>query len=186
LYRIPTDKPVIFLGIDDGWHKTSEAHDWLIEHRLPFTLFLTNEAIKNDYVYFRDLQDAGMSIQNHTLTHANMTTMTLERQQTDICATADIYKAQFGKRPTLFRPPYGTFNISTQQAAANCGMKAIISWHAKVNGGSIQYQDQNTHFLPGDIVLMHFRPKFLQDMKIFTDQVEKDHLQIGRLEDWIQ
>jgi hypothetical protein len=35
-------------------------------------------------------------------------------------------------------------------------------------------------------VLMHFRNEFLQDMQAFEDQVTKDHLQVGRLEDWIQ
>jgi hypothetical protein len=186
LTRIPTDKPVIFLGIDDGLVKSAEAKNWLISHHLPFTLFLVDDLIKSDYPYFRELQAAGMAIQDHTITHADLATLPLERQKLEICGSADTFEAVFGSRPTLFRPPYGSYNDLTRQAAAECGMKAVVIWHAKANGGFIQFQDGNTHFLPGDIVLMHFRPEFLQDMRAFTDQAAKDGLQVGRLEDWIQ
>jgi peptidoglycan/xylan/chitin deacetylase (PgdA/CDA1 family) len=186
LTRIPTTEPVVFLGIDDGLVKSPEAKDWLLSHKMPFTLFLTDDIVKADYDYFRDLQSAGMTIQDHTITHSDLTTMNLDQQRAEICGAADKFGMEFGSRPTLFRPPYGSYNSITKQAAADCGMKALIIWHAKANGGSIQFQDGNTHFLPGDIVLMHFRPEFLQDMKAFTDQVTKDGLQVGRLEDWIQ
>jgi peptidoglycan/xylan/chitin deacetylase (PgdA/CDA1 family) len=186
LTHIPTDKPVIFLGIDDGLVKSPEAKDWLINHKLPFTLFLEDDLVRGDYDYFRDLQAAGMTIEDHTISHPDLTTLTLDQQKVEICGAADAMHAAFGNRPALFRPPYGSVDETTRQAAAECGMKAIINWHAKANGGSIQFQDGNTHFLPGDIVLMHFRPEFLQDMKAFTDQVAADGLQVGRLEDWIQ
>jgi peptidoglycan/xylan/chitin deacetylase (PgdA/CDA1 family) len=186
LTRIPTDKPVVFLGIDDGLVKSPDAKDWLLSHKLPFTLFLEDDLVKGDYDYFRDLQAAGMTIEDHTISHPDLTTLTLDQQKAEICGAADAMQAAFGSRPALFRPPYGSVDETTRQAAAECGMKAIINWHAKANGGSIQFQDGNTHFLPGDIVLMHFRPEFLQDMKAFTDQVAADGLQVGRLEDWIQ
>jgi peptidoglycan/xylan/chitin deacetylase (PgdA/CDA1 family) len=186
LLRVPTDKPVVFLGIDDGLVKSSEAKSWLTSHHLPFTLFLQDNLISNDYDYFRDLQSAGMTIQDHTITHTDLATLSLDQQKAEICGAADKFAAAFGARPTLFRPPYGSYNELTRQAAAECGMRALIVWHAKANGGAIQFQDGNTHFLPGDIVLMHFRPEFLQDMKAFTTQAANDGLQVGRLEDWIQ
>jgi peptidoglycan/xylan/chitin deacetylase (PgdA/CDA1 family) len=184
--RVQTDQPVIFLGIDDGWFKIPQARDWLIQHKLPFTLFLENDAIASDYSYFNDLQDAGLTIQDHTLTHPDMATLDFDQQKNQICAAADTYMNVYGQRPTLFRPPFGSFNDLTLQASAACGMKAVVTWHAKANGGSIQFQDGNTHFLPGDIVLMHFRNEFLADMNAFMDQAAKDNLQIGRLEDWLQ
>jgi peptidoglycan/xylan/chitin deacetylase (PgdA/CDA1 family) len=186
LSRIPTDKPVVFLGIDDGLVRSTETFTWLVSHKLPFTLFLEDDLASKDYDYFREIQDAGMTIQDHTISHADLSTLNLEQQKAEICGSADKFQTAFGTRPTLFRPPYGSFNDLTKQAAAECGMKALIVWHAKANGGSIQFQDGNTHFLPGDIVLMHFRQEFQQDMQAFEDQVVKDHLQVGRLEDWIQ
>jgi peptidoglycan/xylan/chitin deacetylase (PgdA/CDA1 family) len=186
LLRVPTEKPVVFLGIDDGLVKSPEAKDWLISHHLPFTLFLEDSLVSSDYEYFRDLRAAGMRIEDHTINHPDLAKITLEQQKAEICGAADRFLTAFGARPTLFRPPYGSYNELTRQAAAECGMKALIIWHATANGGAIQFQDGNSRLLPGDIVLMHFRTEFLQDMKAFTDQVSKDGLQIGRLEDWIQ
>ena len=82
--------------------------------------------------------------------------------------------------------PFGEYNNLTIEAVRQCGLKAIVLWHAKANGGSMQFQDGKHHLEPGDIVLMHFRAEFLQDINAFINQVEQDHLQIARLEDWIQ
>jgi len=173
------------LGIDDGWTKSPEAQSWLLQHKLPFTLFLENDAVKDNYDYFKPLQQAGMTIEDHTLTHPNLAKLSFDQQKAEICGAADTYQNVFGRRPTLLRPPEGGFNAATQQAAATCGLKAVIMWHAKANGGSMQFQDGNTHLSPGDIVLMHFRPEFLQDMDAFMKQVQQDHLQIARLEDYL-
>jgi len=43
----------------------------------------------------------------------------------------DYGQQQFGRRPTLFRPPGGTYSAAMRQAVAAAGMKAIITWEAK-------------------------------------------------------
>lgn len=185
LYRLPISQPVVFLGIDDGWVKSPDAASWLVSQRLPFTLFLTNDAIKNDYAYFQKLQSAGLSIEDHTLHHPRLNRLSFANQKTEICTTADQYASVFGQRPVLFRPPYGLLNASIVQAAQICGMKAIIMWHVDVENSVIKYQ-QGNHLQPGDIVLMHFHSNLSTDLQVFTNQVQKDNLQIGHLEDWIQ
>lgn len=185
LYKIPISQPVVFLSIDDGWAKPQDGQDWLVAHRLPFSLFLTNDAVKSNYDYFQKLQAAGMVIENHTLDHPRMTRLSLDKQQSEICATADIYKNVYGHRPTLFRPPYGLANAMTLQAATACGMRAIVMWHASIQDGVIHYQDGN-HLVAGDIVLMHFHSNMVSDLQAFFNQVQSDHLQVGRLEDWVK
>ena len=185
LYKIPISEPVVFLSIDDGWTKTADAQEWLTLHRLPFSLFLTNDAIKSDYGYFQKLQAAGATIENHTLHHPRLNRLSLAHQQTEICGAADAYERVFGRRPILFRPPYGLMNDTTIQAAGACGMRAIVMWHAAVENGAIQYQEGD-HLLPGDIVLMHFHSSMKADLQVFLNQVQRDHLQIGRLEDWLK
>jgi len=158
--------------------------DWLTTYKLPLTLFLDNHDIRNNYNFFRRLQTAGMTIQNHTMNHPKLTNLPLADQQAEICAAADTYKSVFDYRPTLMRPPYGLFNDTTRQAAA-CGMKAIVMWHARIIKGVIQYQEGD-RLQPGDIVLMHFSLEFMTDIQAFINQIEHDHLQVGRLEDWLQ
>ena len=186
IYKIITSEPVVFLTIDDGVTQSPEALAWLTEHKLPFTLFLDNYDIKDHYDYFRQLQAANMVIQNHTLNHVKLSRLSLEQQKAEICGAADTYAIQFGQRPTLLRPPYGLYNELTLQAAAACGMKAIIMWHSYVKAGVVHFQSESGHFEPGEIVLMHFRPEFLVDIQAFVTQAKQDNLQVGRLEDWIK
>ena len=186
IFRIPTNEPVVFVGIDDGWVQTPEELDWLTRHHLPLTLFLTSDGIKNNYSFFKKLQSVGMTIQNHTVSHPHLPSLNFDRQKAEICGASDAYQSVFGRRPTLFRPPYGEYNDDTRRAAAACGVKALVLWHVVIGtGGDVQFQTGNNHLQPGDIVLMHFRHEFLADVQAFAQEVEHNHLQIGRLEDWI-
>ncbi len=182
--RIPTSKPVVFLAIDDGLIKDKAGRKFIADRRWPVTLFLTDEIIAGDYGYFREMQLKGAVIEDHTITHTNLTTLPFEGQKKEICATADSYQKKFGVRPRLMRPPGGDYNQDTKKAAAACGMHAVVNWHSKVNGGSLQYQEGDK-LLPGDIVLMHFRKEFMDDLKAFQQQVKRDHMHVALLEDWI-
>lgn len=184
LYKIPISQSVVFLSIDDGWAKPADAQKWLISHRLPFSLFLTDDAAKSNYDYFQKLQSVGMTVENHTLHHPRLNKLSSTRQQAEICGAASIYERVFGRRPVLLRPPYGLMNDATIQAAGACGMRAVVMWHANVENGTMRYQEGD-HLLPGDIVLMHFHSNMTADLQAFFNQVRQDHLQIGRLEDWI-
>ncbi len=184
-YKIPTAKPVIFVGVDDGWVKEPETQAWLLNHRLPFSLFLTDDAIKNNYDYFKPLKAAGMTIQDHTIGHPNLKRLNLEAQKSQICLPAERYDAVFGPRPTLFRPPYGEYNDLTRQAVTACGLDAVIMWSAVVTNGVLQYQ-KTDHLVPGDIILLHFGKSFVKDADALMAQAKKDGLEIGKLEDWLK
>ena len=55
------------------------------------------------------------------------------RRQICVAATADA--AAFGRRPVLFRPPYGGTNAVVRRAAVGCGMRAVVLWDVTVNRG---------------------------------------------------
>jgi hypothetical protein len=63
-------------------------------------------------------------------------------------------------------------------------MKAIVTWVAKANGGSMQYQT-GVRLHPGDIVLMHFRPEFKDDMNAFIEAQQASGLRTDLLENWL-
>jgi len=186
IYEVPTTDPVVFVTIDDGVTQTPEIADWLILHRLPFSLFLDNHAINTDYAYFGRLQSAGMAIQNHTLNHAYLPRLSLDEQKAEICGAADVFASVYGKRPRLFRPPYGAYSDTTRQAAQECGMQAIVMWRAFVDNGEVHFQTPKAHLESGDIVLLHFKPSLIRDIEVLTDEASKSHLRVGRLEDWLK
>lgn len=182
LSTIPTTQPVVFLGIDDGAFRDPSVVALMREQHIHASLFLADSFLGGDYAFFKQLTELGSVVEPHTLRHdTNMAVKSYEYQKAEICGMADIVEQQYGRRPTLFRPPGGGYSTTMRRAAHDCGMKAIITWIAKANGGSMQYQ-YGDHLQPGDIVLMHFRPEFSDDMHAFLDAVNAAGLRIELLE----
>ncbi|GAA2375787.1 polysaccharide deacetylase family protein [Dactylosporangium salmoneum] len=160
--RIPTDQPVAFLTIDDGWVKRPEALELLRESGVKVTLFLTINAIKDNPAYFKQLRDAGADIEAHTLTHPELKGKSYDFQRREICGSADQLGQLYGQRPTLFRPPFGDKDATTLKVARDCGLQAGFFWKETVDKGIVRYQEGNT-VKQGDIILMHFRDRFVDD-----------------------
>jgi len=186
LSRIPTSQPVVFLGIDDGGYKDLAEIDLMKANNIKATLFLSNAFILDNPSFFKQVsQQTGAVIEDHTLHHyIDLPYRSFAEQKAEICGEADYMQQEYGRRPVLFRPPGGAYSVTTQEAAAACGMKAIINWIAKANGGSMQYQIGNG-LRSGDIVLMHFRPVFAQDMQAFVQAEKAAGLHTELLEDWL-
>ena len=167
LTHIDTQQPVVFLGIDDGAFKDQSVVTLMQQHNIKASLFLSDMFIANNPQFFTQLVAEGSTVQNHTLHHdVRMAKQSYAYQHAEICGMADTIEQYYGKRPVFFRPPGGAYSDTTRRAAYDCGMKAVVTWIAKANGGSMQYQIGNT-LRPGDIVLMHFRPEFKQDLEAF-------------------
>lgn len=185
LSTIPTRQNVVFLGIDDGITKQDSELQLLKANNVKASLYLADTHIKDNPNFFRGFIRAGSVVENHSVNHRMMSQLSYAEQRQEICDDSDRQYLQFGRRPVLFRPPYGDYNQDTQRAAAACGIKAVVMWIAKANNGSMQYQVGNS-LRPGDIVLMHFRPEFAADMRAFLDAQKAAGLHTVLLENWLQ
>jgi peptidoglycan/xylan/chitin deacetylase (PgdA/CDA1 family) len=156
--RIPTDRKIVFVTFDDGAEKDPAFVRMMQDLRVPFTMFLTDDIIKNDYGYFRPLQRLGNSIEDHTLSHPDLRLKSPAAQKREICGQQAKLAAQYGVRPGLFRPPYGAWNAATRAAVKSCGgLRAIILWRETMQIKRVTFQDPHGRFHPGDIILAHFR-----------------------------
>jgi peptidoglycan/xylan/chitin deacetylase (PgdA/CDA1 family) len=172
--KIQTDKPYVFITMDDGAVRDPEALKLIKDSGLRPTLFLNEKYFKGHEDYFKAIQDqTGAEINDHTMTHPNLRGKPYDLQHKEICGDADAIAAAFGKRPTLFRPPFGNYDATTQKAVVDCGMKALVLWTAAVNDGVVQFQ-AGDKLKPGDIVLMHFRKTFVADYRAFLDRAQRD------------
>lgn len=167
---LPTKQKIVFLGIDDGAFKDPSVVTLLQQNHIKASLFLSQLFIANNPDFFKQIVAQGSVVEDHTLHHhTDMTkTESYAEQKSEICGMADYDAKEYGRRPTLFRPPGGAYSDTMRKAAYDCGMKAVVTWIAKANGGSMQYQIGKT-LRPGDIVLMHFRPEFKNDLQAFVD-----------------
>ena len=182
--RLHTSQPVVFLTIDDGAHKDPSDAAMMKKNRIKASLFLAKSFIDTDPDFFKQFVTSGSLIEDHTLTHDLRMTkrQTYEQQKEEICGMAEYEEEHYGRRPTLFRPPGGAHTPAMQRAAHACGMRAVVTWMATVNGGAVQYQVGDT-LRPGDIVLMHFRPTFKEDLQAFIDAANAAGLHTELLED---
>lgn len=183
--HIPTKEPVIFLTIDDGIFTNPSDAQVMQSNNVKATFFLVNRFVQSNYGFFSDLAEkTGSDIQNHTYDHYLLTNQSLPQQTTDICKNADIFTQKFGTRPVIMRPSGGAYNTDSPKAAAACNMKALVLWDVTVNNGAIQYASGHT-LHSGDIVLMHFRKTFQEDLTAFAQAAKAAGLQTDLLVNWL-
>jgi peptidoglycan/xylan/chitin deacetylase (PgdA/CDA1 family) len=184
LSRIPVTQRVAFLTIDDGYLKPGEAPKLLAAAHIPVTLFLTTDAIHDNVPFFDHLRAYGAVIEAHTISHPELRGKGEQFQHHQICDGADQLGKWYGRRPLLFRPPFGDQDHTTLRVAKSCGIEAAFMWKETVDKGKVRYQQGHT-VQPGDIILMHFRPAFVQDFLAALHAIKKAGLTPALLEDYV-
>lgn len=185
VYKIDTNRKVVFLTIDDGYTKDPKVVEVFRDRDIPVTPFLTKNAIGNDRKYFQEVVDlTGQFVQDHTVSHRELTLISESEQESEICGAAKTYEEWFGKRPWMLRPPYGSWNSTVQAAAKQCGMQYVVHWSTTVPTSQIRYQ-VGSKLRPGDIILTHWRPDLYRHLPGVLDDIKKQGFKIGALQDWL-
>ena len=96
---------------------------------------------------------------NHSNTHPHMTQISTEEMKNEVNTCSDKIEAITGKRPNLFRAPYGDYNNDVVGAVRECGA-FTIQWDVD----SLDWKDLSAAEItarvtskvkPGSIVLFH-------------------------------
>ncbi|MET8828852.1 polysaccharide deacetylase family protein [Streptomyces sp. NPDC004610] len=188
---IPTKEKIVFLTIDDGAEKDPEFLRMMSELKVPYTAFLSDYLVKEDYGHFKQMQSRGVGLNNHTLDHPYMPGLSYEEQKQQICGMQNVIEKRYGKRPLLFRPPFGNYNKDTLVAAKACGISYAPLWSEEVFVDRWEYREWDRDLHPGDIVLSHFRGTddwdgTMPDMiRVFLDKVTEKGYAVARLEDYL-
>ncbi|MHC3459957.1 polysaccharide deacetylase family protein [Streptomyces flavovirens] len=188
---VPTKERIVFLTMDDGAEKDPELLRMMTELNIPYSAFLSDYEVNDDYGYFAEMQKRGVTLNNHTLNHPYLPGLSAAEQREEICGEQDKIEEHFGKRPALFRPPYGNYNGDTLRIAKSCGVKAVPLWAAEAFPDHMEWREWDQDLHPGDIILTHFRGQSDWDasmadmvrhvMKTVTDK----GYAVARLEDYV-
>lgn len=188
---VPTRDKVVFLTIDDGAEKDPAFLRMMSDLDVPYTAFLSGYLVKDDDRYFRQMQARGAVLNNHTLWHRYMPGLPYRAQRREICGMQRFIERRYGTRPTLFRPPFGSYDRATLRAAKACGIEYAPLWNAEVFADHWEYREPDRRLRPGDIVLTHFRGReqwkgAMPDMiRRFLNKVTAEGYAVGRLEDYL-
>ncbi|MGW1841001.1 polysaccharide deacetylase family protein [Streptomyces sp. NPDC001966] len=188
---VPTKDRIVFLTMDDGSEKDPELLQMMDELDIPYSAFLSDYEVSDNYGYFTEAQRLGVTLNNHTLNHPYLPGLSYDEQEREICRQQETIEKQFGKRPVLFRPPYGNYNGDTLRIAQSCGIRAVPLWNAEAFPDHMEWREEDQDLHPGDIILTHFRGRgewggSMTDlvravMKTVTDR----GYAVARLEDYV-
>ncbi|MFD7292785.1 polysaccharide deacetylase family protein [Streptomyces sp. NPDC059897] len=128
--RVPTHDKVVFLAYEDEAGRGSRLADLVRDRRLPVSLFLAGPGGTG----LGELSALGARVQNRTLTRPLLPGLGYVEQHAEICGQRDRVRARFGAAPRLLHPPRGAYDGNTLQAAAECGVDAIVLWRGPEDG----------------------------------------------------
>lgn len=124
-----TDRPgkVVSLTFDAAWgdEDTGQLIDILGKYGVRATFFVVGEWAQRCSDSAKALHDAGHEIMNHSDTHAHMPQLSREGILAEINTCSDKIQAITGKRPTLFRAPYGDYDNALVETVEALGMSCI-------------------------------------------------------------
>jgi peptidoglycan/xylan/chitin deacetylase (PgdA/CDA1 family) len=152
----------VALTFDDGPSPTSkQLLAALQRHGLKATMFVTaqNAAARPDEV--RAQVHAGMWIENHTVTHPHLRTLTTKELEREIGGAQDIIRRIAGTTPTLFRPPFLETDSRVRRAATRHDLtELMITVDSRDYAGATSQQIVKAaeRLRPGGIMLLHDWP----------------------------
>ncbi|WP_051829499.1 MULTISPECIES: polysaccharide deacetylase family protein [Streptomyces] len=183
---VPTTDKVAFFTVDDGWQRTPEAEQFIADHRLPITAFPLPMPAGTDPAFFRRVTAVpGSSIQDHSVSHSDLSKLPADQQQVEICDARDSLTRIFGTAPVVFRPPFFAWNADTLQAAANCGIRTVLTADADFSWGASTIWHPGL-LQPGDVVLMHWTDTLATDLQRALAAADAAGLKPAGLADYLR
>lgn len=99
----------VALTFDDGpGQYTGRLLDELEAADAPATFFLVGKNIAKYPETVKRMDAEGHQLGSHTWDHADLTSLTREQIEHELGWTSDAVEKAAGKKPTVFRPPYGS------------------------------------------------------------------------------
>ena len=119
----------VVITFDDGWKNQYQyAFPILKEFGYTATFYIVSGAAGTpSYVTWdqvRELRDAGMDIQSHTKTHANLVKVLPEKALQELIDSRTVIERQVGRPVIMLAYPYYANNESVHQLVAQAGYTA--------------------------------------------------------------
>ena len=120
----------IALTFDAGWlyENTEALLNLLDEYNVKATFFVRGLWVKEHPGLAAEIVNRGHALENHSLTHGHMSTMTDAEVGNEIRGTTDMIRETTGYLPQLFRPPYGEYDKRILRILIEEGYPYTILW----------------------------------------------------------
>lgn len=161
IYCVQREDRTVALSFDAAWgnEDTQTLIDIFQRYQVKVTFFVVGEWVDKYPESVKALADAGHEVMCHSNDHAHFNALSADQITADINTCCDKIAALTGKRPTLFRPPYGEYDDHVVTTVRAMGLE-VIQWDVD----SLDWKDYDAATItervtskvaPGSIVLFH-------------------------------
>jgi peptidoglycan/xylan/chitin deacetylase (PgdA/CDA1 family) len=140
--RASIPRNAVVITIDDGWRSTyTEAFPELQKRKFPFTVFIYPKIIGQtsnalSWAQIREMADAGVDIQSHSLSHPYLTRrrhVSLDEDsyvrwvQRELAESKRLLEKETGKKVQFLAYPYGDYDTRLAKYVTGAGYKAALT-----------------------------------------------------------
>jgi peptidoglycan/xylan/chitin deacetylase (PgdA/CDA1 family) len=153
----------VVLSFDDGPHPegTPAVLEALARHGAPAVFFMVGEQVERYPALAAEVAAAGHEVALHGHRHRNQMRVTPGWLADDMRRGAATIATATGKRPALYRPPYGIFTAAGLRLARAGGYRPLLwsrwgrDWRRHTTARQIAARATPDGLRDGDVVLLH-------------------------------
>lgn len=188
IYSVDTSEKQVAISFDAAWgaDKTEEILEILDEFNVNATFFLVGFWV-DDYIdMVKKIDEAGCEIGTHSNTHPDMVKLDIESVSEELSTSVSKIEAVTGKKVTLFRAPFGSYNNQLLEVAEGMGLKTI-QWDVDtLDWKGLSASEINSRVLSkvqnGSIILMHNNSDHVLDgLRLILTTLKNKGYQIGSI-----
>ena len=129
IYSVNTKNKQVAITFDAAWgtDKTIAILNALDKCNVKVTFFVTGMWADKNYEMLKEIASRGHEVGSHGYTHKDLTTLPEKEVISELKKTDDAIERITGKRPTIFRAPYGAWNAKLVDIVGKYGVD-FIQW----------------------------------------------------------
>ncbi|MHB0885077.1 MAG: polysaccharide deacetylase family protein [Bacillota bacterium] len=120
----------IALTFDAGWvfDATQELLDVLDREGVRATFFLRAKWVEEHPALASAIATKGHVIGDHSYSHQDLTKLGWDAREAELTRSETVFQSVLGRKPTLFRPPYGAYDRVLLGELNKHGYRAAVMW----------------------------------------------------------
>ena len=188
IYSVDTSEKQVAISFDAAWgaDKTEEILEILDEFDVNATFFLVGFWVDDYTDMVKKIDEAGCEIGTHSNTHPDMVKLDIESVSEELSTSVSKIEAVTGKKVTLFRAPFGSYNNQLLEVAESMNLKTI-QWDVDtLDWKGLSASEINSRVLRkvqnGSIILMHNNSDHVLDgLRLILTTLKNKGYQIGSI-----
>lgn len=192
IYQVKTEKKKVAFTMNCAWN--ADDIDRILEildkTNTKITFFMVGDWVDKYPEQVKKIAEKGHEIANHSNTHPHVNQLSIEQNQEEIKLCNEKIEKLTGKKPELYRGPYGEYNDNVITAAENEKMKTI-QWSLDTLDytgltGEEMWKRLDNKLTNGSIILSHNGTKHTADsLEMLLGNIKKQGYEIVKVSELV-